>query len=102
MPSLVGLGFHPPLGWPKTLSFCLFVCLSVRHAFERQSLCARFRHEGVGVQKRFLCLWIGEGRSCAPVLNFLPKSKNGKKGKNYWLLATGRGHTEHIQIKFGL
>jgi len=27
MPSLVGLGFHPPPGWPKTLSF--FVCLSV-------------------------------------------------------------------------
>ena len=28
----VGLGFHPPPGWPKTLSFlsvCLFVCLSV-------------------------------------------------------------------------
>ena len=31
----------------------LFVCLSVRHAFERQRLCARFRHEGVGLQKRF-------------------------------------------------
>ena len=29
MPSLVGLGFHPPPGWPKTLSFCLFVCLFV-------------------------------------------------------------------------
>ena len=29
MPSLVGLGFHPPPGWPKTLSFFLFVCLSV-------------------------------------------------------------------------
>ena len=30
MPSLVGLGFHPPTGWPKTLSFfCLSVCLSV-------------------------------------------------------------------------
>ena len=28
MPSLVGLGFHPPPGWPKTLSF-LSVCLSV-------------------------------------------------------------------------
>ena len=35
MPSLVGLGFHPPPGWPKTLSFlsvrlfvCLFVCPS--------------------------------------------------------------------------
>jgi len=25
MPSLVGLGFHPPPGRPKTLSFCLFV-----------------------------------------------------------------------------
>ena len=35
------------------LSVCLFVCLFVRHAFERQSLCARFRHEGVGVQKPF-------------------------------------------------
>ena len=33
--------------------FCQSVCLSVRHAFERQSLCARFRHKGVGVQKRF-------------------------------------------------
>jgi len=35
---------------------CLSVCLSVRfvrHAFERQRLCARFRHEGVGLQKRF-------------------------------------------------
>ena len=32
MPSLVGLGFHPPPGWPKTLSslsVCLSVCLSV-------------------------------------------------------------------------
>jgi len=51
MPSLVGLGFHPPPGQPKTLSF--FVCLFVRHTFECQRLCARFRHEGVGVQKRF-------------------------------------------------
>jgi len=33
MPSLVGLGFHPPPGWPKTfvcLSVYLSVCLSVR------------------------------------------------------------------------
>ena len=35
------------------LSVCLFVCLYVRLAFERQRLCARFRHEGVGVQNRF-------------------------------------------------
>jgi len=29
LPSLVGLGFHPPPGWPKTLSFfvCQFVTL---------------------------------------------------------------------------
>ena len=32
--------------------FCLSVCLFVRHAFERQRLYARFRHEGVGVQKQ--------------------------------------------------
>ena len=31
MPSLAGLGFHPPAGQQKTLSF-LSVCLSVRHA----------------------------------------------------------------------
>ena len=35
------------------LSVCLFVCLFVRQAFERQRFCARFRHEGVGVQKQF-------------------------------------------------
>ena len=32
MPSLVGLGFHPPPWWLQTLSFlsiCLFVCLFV-------------------------------------------------------------------------
>ena len=38
----------------KNVKFlCLFVLLSVRHAFERQRLFARFRHEGVGVQKQF-------------------------------------------------
>jgi len=29
VPRLVELGFHPPPGWPKTLIFCLFLCLSV-------------------------------------------------------------------------
>jgi len=33
--------------------FCLSVRLFVRHAFERQRVCARFRHEGFGLQKRF-------------------------------------------------
>jgi len=31
----------------------VFVRLSARHPFGRQRLCDRFRHEGVGVQKRF-------------------------------------------------
>jgi len=52
-----GARISPAAGVAKTLFFCLFVCLSVclsvRQAFERQSLCARFRHEGLGVQKRF-------------------------------------------------
>ena len=47
-----GARISPADGVAKTLSF-LSVCLFVRQAFERQSLCARFRHEGVGVQKRF-------------------------------------------------
>jgi len=50
-----GARISPAAGWPKTLSIfvCLSVYLFVGHAFERQSLCARLRHEGVGVQKRF-------------------------------------------------
>ena len=55
---------HAKFGWAristaagvtKNVEFfvCLSVCLSVRHAFERQSWCAQFRHEGVGVQKQF-------------------------------------------------
>jgi len=56
MPSLVGLGFHPPPEWPKTMTFCLSICLSVRHAFECQRLCARFRYEGVGVVSSLLQL----------------------------------------------
>jgi len=48
-------------GGQKRWVFCLSACLFVLHAFERQRLCARFRHEGVGIQKRFWFLWIGEG-----------------------------------------
>ena len=67
----------------------LSVCLSVRHAFERQSLCARFRHEGVGLQKR---VWImGKVCTCAPVFNFLrllpigdtTKCRTSKNRKNW-------------------
>ena len=50
-----GARISPAAGVAKNVEFfvCLFVSVSVRHAFERQSLCARFRHEGVGVQKLF-------------------------------------------------
>ena len=49
IPNLMWLGFHPPPGWRKNVEF--FVCpsrffvrhaLSLRHAYERQSLFARF------------------------------------------------------------
>ena len=65
VPSLVGLGFQVRTGRTKMLSFlsclsvCFSVCLSVRHAVECQSLCARFRHECAEAQKRFRCPWIG-------------------------------------------
>jgi len=36
----------PAAGAAKKVEF-----LSVRHAFERQSLCTRFHHEDVGVEK---------------------------------------------------
>jgi len=43
-----GTRISPGAGAAKKLEFfCLFVCLSVHHAFERQRLCAPFRHEGV-------------------------------------------------------
>ena len=48
-----GARISPAAGVAKNVEFFLSVYLSVRHAFERQSLCARFRHEGVGVQTRF-------------------------------------------------
>ena len=73
------------------LTVSSFVCLSVRHAFERHTLCARFRHEGVAVQKRFRYRWIGKVCICAPVLNFLrlmpigdiTKCRSPKNGKNW-------------------
>ena len=50
-----GARISPAAGVAKNVEFfvCLFVCLFVHHAFERQRLCGRFRHEGVGIQKRF-------------------------------------------------
>jgi len=107
VPSLVGLGFHPPPRRPKTLSFLsVCLCLFARHAVERQSLCARFPHEGVGVQNDFDANGWGKVCSCAP-FNFqlsqivgnwrhhtMPKSKQegqhpltGQRAANFRLLA---------------
>ena len=46
-----GARISPAAGMAKNVE--IFVCLFVRHAFERQRLCVQFRHEGVGVQKQF-------------------------------------------------
>ena len=48
-----GPRISPAAGAAKNVEIfgCLFVSLSVRHAFERQRLCARFRHEGVSVYR---------------------------------------------------
>ena len=46
-----GARISPAVGAAKNVEFFLYVSLFVRHAFEqRQRLCARFRHEGVGLQ----------------------------------------------------
>jgi len=46
-----GAWISPAAGTVKNVALSLG--LFVRHVFERQRLCARFRHEGVAVQKRF-------------------------------------------------
>ena len=50
-----GARISPAAGVAKNVEFfvCLFVCLFVRHASERQRLCARFRHGGVGYRNSF-------------------------------------------------
>jgi len=59
VPSLVGLRFPPPSGRPKTLSVLSVWLFDVYLSrFWTSGLCARFHHEGVGVQKRFWCRWI--------------------------------------------
>ena len=49
--KLGGARISPAAGVAKNVEF--FVCLSVRHTFERQRLYARFGYKGVGVQKGF-------------------------------------------------
>ena len=51
-----------------------FLCVFVRHAFERQSLCVRFRHEGVNDFDALVC-------SCAPVFNFIRLPATGDTTK---------------------
>jgi len=110
VPSLVGLGFHPPPGRPKTLSlFCPFVCLFVRHAFERQRLCARFREDSVGIQKRFWYHWIGECLQLCTRIQFPQTAakwrhhymQKSKKRQKLGFFAARRRQNKPIQTKFG-
>ena len=79
-----------------------FLCVFVRHAFERQSLCARFRHEGVNDFDALVC-------SCAPVFNFIrlsavgdtTKCRSPKNGKNVGFIAARGRQNKPIETKFG-
>jgi len=77
----------------ETLSF-LFVCLCVRHAFERQSLCAQFREEGVGSTETIL-IPLDRGRFVVvhPCSTFstgdTTKCRSKKNGKNWRFSPTG-------------
>ena len=64
VPSLVGLEFQPPLGWPKTLSFLSVMLLNVRGCapdFAMKALEYRNNCDAVGYGK--VC-------SCAPCPTF--------------------------------
>ena len=51
--KFAGARISPTAGAAKNVEFFCRSVLFVRHAFKRQRSCARFHHEGVGVQKRF-------------------------------------------------
>ena len=80
-----------------------FLCVFVRHAFERQSLCSRFRHEGVNDFDALVC-------SCAPVFNFIrlpaisdtTKCQSPKKPGKIRVLSLPKGdRNKPIETKFG-
>ena len=71
MPSLVGLGVHPPPGQPKTLSF-LSVCLSATLLNVR--VCAHdFAMKALEYRNDFDAVWYRKVCCCALVFNFLPR-----------------------------
>jgi len=77
--SLVGLGFHPPPGRPKTLSF-LFVCLSVCLfvTLWNVRVCAPcFAMKALEYRNNFDAVGSGKVCSRAPVLNFLTLMPTG-------------------------
>jgi len=85
-----GARISPAAGAAKNVEF---LCVFVPHAFERQSLCARFRHEGVNDFDALVC-------SCAPVFNFIrlsavllatPQNAEVQKNGNTWVLSLPEG-----------
>ena len=108
-----GARISPAAGAAKNVEF--FVCLSVRHTFERRSSCARFRHEGVGVQKpetiftsldrgRLVvvhpCSTLSDCCQLATPLNAEVQNM-AKYGQN-WVFFAARGRqNKPIETKFG-
>ena len=91
MPSLVGLGFHPPPERPKTLSFfCLSVCLYVT-LLNVRGCAPDFAIKALEYRNDFDAVGQGKVRSCALVFNFLrllpigdtTKCQSPKNGKNW-------------------
>jgi len=67
-PNLVRLGFHPPLGRPKMLSFLsVFVCLCVCHAPECQNCAPDFAMKALEHRNDFNT--VGQGKVCSYALH---------------------------------
>jgi len=71
MPSLVGFGFHPPPGQPKTLSFfCLSVSLFATLLYVKD--CAPdFAMKAWEYRNDFDTIGYGKVCGCVPVFNYL-------------------------------
>ena len=102
----------PAAGAAKNVEFfCLSVCLSDRHTFEGQSLCARFRHESVGVleyrndfdavgQGRFVVVHLCSSFSdCCQLA--IPLNAEVQKRQKLGFFANRGRQDKPIETKFG-
>ena len=109
MLTSVGLGFHPPQGRSKTLSFlcvCLSVCLFVTLLNVRD--CAPdFAMKALEYRNDFDAVGYGTVCSCVPVFNFLrrqlatPLNAEFQKTAKIVFFATKVRQNKPIKTKFG-